>query len=317
VDVAVDLLFTLIGLGLLVKAADVFVDASAGLSLQLKIPPVVVGAVVIGLGTSVPEVLVSSFAAAGGDAALGVGNIVGSNIANLSLVLGVAALLSRVEVGRGTLRREVPLSVGAVVAFGIVVRAGLPVAGGIALLVALGVLLVLAARTRGGAADEELAEEVEELEAESRQQPTSRLGLVAFAGLVGTAIGAQLVVTGSTGIAAASGLSQGLVGLTLVAVGTSLPEMVTAVHAARRGQHELVLGNVLGSNVFNSLLAGGLVAVLAPGQLDDQLLATRGVMAMVAVSLVAWVMMARWRGVGRVGAVVLLAGYAIAVVVTT
>lgn len=314
--VALDLLFTLVGLALLVKAADVFVDASAGLSLQLRIPPVVVGAVVIGLGTSVPEVLVSSFAAAGGDATLGVGNIVGSNIANLSLVLGVAALLSTVEVGRGTLRREVPLSVAAVVAFGVVVRAGLPVAGGVVLLAALVVVLVLAARTRGSAADQELVGEVEELEAQTRQQPTRRLGLVALVGLAGTALGAQLVVTGSTGIATASGLSEGLVGLTLVAVGTSLPEMVTAVHAARRGQHELVLGNVLGSNVFNSLLAGGLVAVLAPGHLDDQLLATRGVTAMVAVSLVAWFMMARWRGVGRAGAAVLLAGYVIAVAVT-
>ena len=138
---AIDLLLTLVGLVVLVKAADVFVDGAAGMSFRLRIPPVVVGAVVIGLGTSMPEVLVSALAASGGDADLGVGNIVGSNIANLSLVLGVAALLSPVSrAQRARCAGRCPLSVGGGGGFGLVVFAGLPLAGGVA----------AAVRARGG-----------------------------------------------------------------------------------------------------------------------------------------------------------------------
>ena len=307
---------TAVGLAVLVKAADVFVDGAAALSARLDVAPVLVGAVVIGLGTSVPELLISTFAALGGDAELGVGNIVGSNIANLSLVLGVAALLTPVAVTSSTLRREAPVSLAAVVAFGIVVAIGLPFAGGVALLVALVVLLVLAIRTRSLPSDAELIEEVEELEERAGSVSTSRLSLRTTVGLIGTAIGAQLVVGGASGLAAATGLASGLVGLTVVAIGTSLPELVTAIQASRRGEDELVLGNVLGSNVFNSLLAGGTIAVLAPGPIADTALATRGVAVMVAVAVIARVSMAGGRRIGRPAAVLLLAGYAVAVVVT-
>lgn len=311
-----DLALTAVGLVVLVKAADVFVDGAAALSLRLRLSPVLVGAVIIGLGTSVPEVLVSSFAALGGDADLGVGNIVGSNMANLSLVLGVAALLTPVAVGSATLRREAPASMLAVVVFGALVAAGLPRWGGVLLLLALVGVLVVASRNRDEPADAELSAEVVELEAADPQVATGRLWLRALVGLVGTALGAQLVVSGATGLAEASGLSGGLVGLTLVAIGTSLPELVTAVHASRRGEDELVLGNVLGSNIFNSLLAGGLIAVLAPGPIDDRALATRGVTVMIAVAVFAWALMARGRRIGRGGAAVLLAGYVVAVAVS-
>lgn len=316
VRTVLDLTLTAVGLVLLVRAADMFVDATAALSIRLRLSPVLVGAVVIGLGTSVPEVLITSFAALGGDADLGVGNVVGSNIANLSLVLGVAALLTPVAVSSSTLRREAPLSVAAVTAFGVLVASGLPRWGGVALLVALVVVLAAATRNRTDASDVELAEEVIELEEAEDVVSTGRLSARAVVGLVGTALGAQLVVTGATGIAATTGLSGGLVGLTLVAIGTSLPELVTAVHASRRGEDELVLGNVLGSNIFNSLLAGGLVATLAPGPIDDTALATRGVTVMVAVAVLAWALMARGRRVGRAGAAVLLAGYVVAVAVS-
>lgn len=317
-NTVIDLVLTVAGLVLLVRAADVFVDAAAALSIEWRIPPVLVGAVIIGLGTSAPEVLVSALAAVEGDAALGVGNIVGSNIANLSLVLGVAALMVPVAVASGTLRREAPVSVLAVTAFGAVVALGLPRWSSVALLSAVAVVVLIAARGGTRAGDEELAQEVLEEVAEQTPDPGSRgrLPLRALGGLIGTALGAQVVVTGAMGIAEDTGLSGGLIGLTLVAVGTSLPELVTAVQATRRGQDELVLGNVLGSNIFNSLLAGGLVVLIAPGPLDDRGLATRGVAVMVAVSVLAWALMARHRRIGRVGAVALLAGYGLAVAVT-
>ena len=317
-DLVIDLALLLAGLVLLVHSADVFVDAAAALSIQWRIPPVVVGAVVIGLGTSAPEVLISTLAAIEGDAALGVGNVIGSNIANLSLVLGVAALLAPVAVASSTLRREAPVSVLAVVAFGAAVAIGLPRWSGVALLGAMAAVVVAATRARTMAGDEELIEEVLEEVAEQPTDPRSRARrpLRALAGLIGTALGAQVVVTGAVGIADETGLSGGFVGLTLVAVGTSLPELVTAVQAARRGQDELILGNVLGSNIFNSLLAGGLVVLIEPGPLDDRSLATRGVAVMVAVSVLAWVLMERRRRIGRLAAGTLLAGYGVAVVVT-
>jgi cation:H+ antiporter len=318
VDVVIDLALLLAGLVLLVRSADVFVDAAAALSIEWRIPPVVVGAVVIGLGTSAPEVLISTLAAVEGDAALGVGNVIGSNIANLSLVLGVAALLAPVAVASSTLRREAPVSVLAVAAFGAAVAIGLPRWSGVALLGAMVAVVVAATRARAMAGDEELVEEVLEEVAEQPADPRSRARrpLRALVGLIGTALGAQVVVTGAVGIADETGLSGGFVGLTLVAVGTSLPELVTAVQAARRGQDELILGNVLGSNIFNSLLAGGLVVLIEPGPLDDRSLATRGVAVMVAVSVLAWALMERRRRIGRLAACTLLAGYGVAVAVT-
>lgn len=333
----IDLVLTAAGMVLLVRAADLFVDSAAALSIVWRIPPVLVGAVVIGLGTSLPEVLISTLAAVEGDAALGVGNIVGSNIANLSLVLGVAAVLTPVVADSATLRREAPVSVVAVAAFGIVVAAGLPRWGGVVLALGLVVVVVGATRRRAAPSDEELVEEVLEevadeldpaaagVRADSAARadstgrsggPRTRLVVRSLAGLAGTALGAQVVVSGALGIAEDTGLSGGLIGLTLVAVGTSLPELVTAVQASRRGQDELVLGNVLGSNIFNSLLAGGLVVLIAPGPLDDRALATRGVAVMVAVAVLAWVLMERGRRIGRVGAAALLAGYGVAVAVT-
>lgn len=317
VDVALDVVLALLGLVVLVRAADVFVRGAAAVSSRLQVPPIVVGAVVIGLGTSVPELLVSVFAAVDGNAELGVGNVIGSNIANLSLVLGVAALLTPVMASSTTLRREAPLSFLAVTAFGVVVWVGLPLVGGVLLLCAVVVVLVMAVRTRAEPSDAELIEEVRAVESRWDALSTTRLGLLTTLGLVGTAVGAQMVVTGATGVAAATGLADGLVGLTLVALGTSLPELVTAVQATRRGEDELVMGNVLGSNMFNSLLAGGLVAVLAPGPIDDRLLATRGVAVMVAVAALGWVAISRGRHISRPVAALLLAGYGVAVVVTT
>ncbi len=320
-----DLALTLIGLVVLVRAADVFVDSTAALSGRYDISPVLVGAVVIGLGTSLPELLISTFAAAGGDPALGVGNIVGSNIANLSLVLGVAALMTPVAVSSSTLRREAPLSVAAVAAFGVLVLAGLPFLGGVVLLVALVVILALAVQATADPSDVDLVEEVETFEEHLEKELGDEFGAVMttrvltfrlLVGLTGTAAGAQLVVSGATGVATATGVASGLVGLTVVAIGTSLPELVTAVQASRRGEDELVLGNVLGSNVFNSLLAGGVLAMVAPGPIDDIRLATSGVVVMVGVALWGWASMARGRRIGRTEAGLLLVGYVVAVLVT-
>lgn len=303
------------GFVVLAVASDHFVDGAVGIARRIGISTVVVGAVVIGLGTSLPELAVSVLAAVDGDAALGVGNIIGSNIANVGLVLGVAALITPIAVSSSVLRREAPLSTASVLAFAVVVWLGLPLAGGIVLLAALGVVLVVVVRSSSRATSPELAREVED-QARRREgtgeavgASAPRLAVVTVAGLVGTVLGAQLLVDSARSIAAELGLSDGFVGVTLLAVGTSLPELVTAAQAARRGEDELIVGNVVGSNVFNSLLVGGAVAVVAPGRLSDPALTVVGATAMVAVSVLALVVMARSGRITRVGAATLLVAW--------
>ncbi len=305
------LVLSLIGLAVLARSADAFVDGAVGLSRRYGVSPVLVGAVVIGLGTSVPELLVSVIAAAGGDAQLGVGNVVGSNVANLSLVLGTAALLVPIAVSSSILRREAPVSFLAVAAFAVALQGGLTRLESIGLLIGLFVVVVAAVRTSSRSTNVELAEEIEEAEV---RVPTSRVGTVTLAGLLGTALGAQLLVTGATGLAGEIGLSDGLVGVTMVAIGTSLPELVTAIQAARKGEDELIVGNVLGSNVVNSLLVGGTIGLISPGPLADTRLVTFGAATMVVVAAVAWSTMARGSRIVRWEAIVLLAGYGAVVV---
>jgi cation:H+ antiporter len=303
-----------LGLALLALASEWFVVGAARVATSLRISAVIVGAVVVGVGTSAPEVLVTVLASSGGDPDLAVGNVVGSNLANLTLVLGVAALTARVVVDSGTLRREAPLSTIAVCLFAVALWFGLGPVAGAALLVALIIALavvVRAARTSRNVDESELIGEVIELEDDPA--PSLGRGVVrALAGLAGTLVGAQLVVAGAVSVAGSAGLSEGFVGLTIVAIGTSLPELVTAVQAARHGEDDLVIGNVLGSNLFNSLAAGGLIGLLSGGvTIEGRMWWSVALMVFTAVSVGA---LMRWRrSIGRSEAAVLLVAYVVVV----
>ncbi|MDH3752373.1 MAG: calcium/sodium antiporter [Acidimicrobiia bacterium] len=302
----IGLLLVVVGLGLLTKAADWFVVGAVRVSLRLRVSTVVVGVVVIGFGTSAPELLVSGLAAGQGDTDLGIGNIIGSNVANLSLVLGVAALVVPIVVDRPILRREAPIAVGAVILFAVLVQGGLSRSDGIiligALFVSLTYLIVSAVRA-----------DVAELEIDDEYRVETSLRrelLLTGGGLFGTVVGAQLLVEGARRIADALDLSDGFVGLSLVAIGTSLPELVTAVTAARHDETDLIVGNLLGSNLFNSLAVGGAVGLIGPGPLDDSNLAGLATVIMVVVTVAAWVFMIGGRIV-RWEAIALLMSYAI------
>jgi cation:H+ antiporter len=258
------------GLVLLTFAADRFVLGAARLSTALSISPVVIGVIVIGFGTSAPELVVTSLASLQGSQDIAFGNIVGSNTANMLLVLGAAALMSPIAVSVVTLRREVPLMLAGVVALTVATADGrATVTVGVALLVAgaaVAAFLVRSAmRDRTGAGV--LAGEVEEYEGATPPKPWPS-ALLALLGLVGTVAGAQMLVVGATELARDLGISEAVIGLTVVAIGTSLPELVTAVAAARRKEADLVVGNVLGSNLFNSLPIAGVAAVLGGPELD-------------------------------------------------
>ena len=299
------LVYSIVGLAVLSLAADQFVRGAARLAVVLRMAPIVVGAIVVGFGTSAPEMLVSGVAAANGRLDIGVGNIIGSNVANISLVLGAASFVALVPVSRSVVRRDAAVSVAAVAMFALLAQGELDRLKGALLLVALGawfVLILRGARTPGSEADmDDLSELVGE-------DPPA-LGIETLRTLVSLALvagSAYILVEGAERVADALDLSGGFVGYTMVAVGTSAPELVTAVVAARQRQTELLVGNLLGSNVFNSLAVGGVISLVGPGPVGDVTLQTLGSVMMVVICAVSWVGMAIGHRVTRIDGILLL-----------
>lgn len=310
-DLALDVVFLIGGLALLTVGADRFVLGAARLSVLAAISPVIIGAVVIGFGTSLPELAVSGLAAAQGTQDLALANVAGSNTANVLLVLGGAAVVRPMAVRAATLRREVLLMLAAVALFALVTANGLvSVVDAVVLLaggaLALGALTRAALRDR--AATIVVGSEVTEYTG-PRPRAVPAAALTAL-GMGGVLVGAQLVVEGARGLAGAAGISEVVIGVTVVAVGTSLPELVTAVAAARRGESDLVLGNVLGSTLFNALPVAGVAGLLQTSSLAPEFLPN--MVLMVAACLVAAAVL--WLGgrVTRIEGVVLLALFAAA-----
>ena len=218
-------IFLIIGLALLFKSGNWLVDGSASLARSLNLSSVVIGAVVLGFGTSAPELVVSTIAAWRGNPALGVGNIVGSNVANLSLILGCAGLITAVKLPPSVIRRQAPLSIASVAVFALFVMDGrLTRTDGVILSALLIATIIYLVRSPSGSVEEPVEGNLS----------VRRSLFVATTGLVGVLAGAQFAVTGATTLAEKWGLSGGFIGFSLVAVGTSLPELVTVIVAARK-----------------------------------------------------------------------------------
>lgn len=263
----------LAGFGALVKGAGIFVDGSAALARNFRVPGLIIGLTIVAVGTSAPELAVSITAAVQGANEIALSNVVGSNIFNLLCVLGLCALLHPVSSERAVLKRDFPLSIGITalvfllscggfVFSGQVFQAGMDSSAGvvgraegillIGLVIAYIAYLVIDARRHP--AREEDAE----------KEPVWKCALFIAAGLVLIVAGGQAVVYGAKEIAGALGMSETLIGLTIVAVGTSLPELVTSVVAARKGETGLAVGNVVGSNILNLMLILGISAAIHP-----------------------------------------------------
>ena len=296
------------GVVLLAYAADQFVLGAARVALISRISPLVVGVVIIGFGTSSPELLVSAIAAAGDDPEIAVGNIVGSNIANLSMLLGIGAIIVPITVGSGTVRREAPITVGAMVLFLLVVQGGVAWWEGVVLLVAMAAALWQVTRGASGVGDP-LGPEAEELADPTHHSMRTEIVRTVL-GLIGTVAGAQLLLWGAIDVADRAGLGEGFVGATLVAVGTSLPELVTVVQSARRRETDLIVGNLLGSNLFNALGVGGVIGLIGASELDNTRLTIVAAGAAVGVALLAAAAMRTRRTVERWEGIALIVVYA-------
>ncbi len=304
------ILLTVVGLALLWLASDQFVIGASALARRLGVSPLAVGVVVMGFGTSAPELVVSAVAALSGSPEVGIGNVVGSNLANLTLVLGVAAFMAPLAVSSKTLRREVVLAVGATIAFAVAIQGGLERWEG-ALLLAL-LVAALTLLLRGGkrvSVGNEVVSSATPTQEGGVTISLSREVVRTVVSLILIVAGADLLVRGALGIADIAGLSGGFVGVTIVALGTSLPELATAIAAGRRGETSLIVGNLLGSNLFNGLAVGGAVLLLSPGPLEAANLTGIGASAMVAAALLALVFMRTGYRVGRREGALLMLGY--------
>lgn len=264
------LLILVVGLCGLTFGGDWLTRGAAATSVNLRISPVVVGLTVVSMATSMPE-LMTSLLAAKDSPGLAIGNILGSNVANIGLILGITALIAPLVVQLRLMRREVPILVGVTVLFTVFAMGGFQRGEGLILLIlTLGYLgyVVRSARREPGAVN---AEFMEEVEAASRLSMGQAAGLVLL-GAVLLAVGADLLVGSSVEIAGRFGVSDALIGLTIVAIGTSLPELAASVAAARAGHSDICAGNIVGSNLFNLLLIGGCVVTITPFPVDPMLL---------------------------------------------
>ena len=294
----------LLGLAGLVFSADQFVRGSASVAKIYRISPVLIGAVLLGFGTSLPESLVSITAAATGDLDIAAGNIIGSNVANLGLVMAYAVMITQVKVSKTVFSQEGVITLCATVALTIVLAGG-SIGRGEGALLLIGGILVLVRILSNSGDQEKLSESTQDF-----QKSTEILRVVV--GLIGTVVGAFFTVRGAAGLAESWGITGGFVGFLLIAIGTSLPELVTTAACARRGEMELIVGNLFGSNIFNCLLVGGLMGVVGPGEISSPSITGWGLFFMVLVTVTLLGLTRKGEPIQKSGGVLLLAIYLIA-----
>jgi cation:H+ antiporter len=300
---AVDIVRVVAGLVILVIAADRLVLSAVRIAKVLDVSAIIIGAVIVGFGTSVPEFVVSAVAASDGNLELAMSNVVASNIANVTLVLGVAALMAVIATKTAVIRREGLLMLGSVTLLAAFLLSGSVgrIAGVVLLVAMVGALVILLRWSR----DAEAEADLDTIDADKNPLAVEVVyGLVA---LVATMVAGRVLLDGVVGIGAELGLGVVFMGV-VTGVGTSLPELSAAVSAARRKQTDIVLGNVLGSNTFNSLGVAGLAAVVGPGEVGG--LGAPVVVLMVAAALAAGIFAYTKQRISKLEGLILLAVFA-------
>ena len=287
----------ILGLAMLVWSADRFVEGSAATARHFGMPPLLIGMVVVGFGTSAPEMVVSALAAWQGKSGIALGNAYGSNITNIALILGVTALISPIAVHSQVLRKELPIltAVTALAAWqlsdGVITRADA------ALLLAVFAGLMAWTIWQGlRQQNDALGSEIEQ-ELAAHAMPVRRAVFWLALGLILLIISSRILVWGAVEIAEGLGVSDLIIGLTVVAVGTSLPELASSIIAARRGEHDIALGNILGSNLFNTLAVVGVAAAIQPLSVGAEVL-DRDMLVMAALTLSLFAIGYGWRQPG-------------------
>ena len=306
-EILLPVLAVLGGFVALVWAADRFVMGAAAVAHNSGVSPLVIGLTIVGFGTSAPEMLVSSVAAYNGVANLSIGNAVGSNITNIALVLGLAAMVRPLQIHAKVIGRELPVMIVVMIfAAALMLDGELGRIDGVLLLGGLVVMVIFVVRE--GLQEDGEPPELEELEGSMK---TAAAVFWIVAGLVVLLISSEMLVWGATEVAELFDVSERVIGLTVVAFGTSLPELAATLVAARRGEHDIAVGNVVGSNVFNTLGVLGLPGVIRPGRAEP-LVMLLDIPVMIGVAMLLWILARAfrpYRHVGRYRGAMLVAVY--------
>lgn len=306
------ILSLVVGLAVLVWSADKFVDGASGIAKFYGMPPLLIGVVIIGFGTSAPELVVSALASYQGNAGIALGNAYGSNITNIALILGATSILMPISVHSQVLRKELPiLTLVSLATVGLIYDFDLSRFDALILLLIFTLLMAwtiwAGIKNSKDAFSQEMEAELKDLE----KMPIKKSYLYTISGLVLLIISSRALVYGAVGIATALGVSDIVIGLTVVAVGTSLPEFASSIIAARKGEPDIALGNVLGSNLFNTLAVVGIAGTIHPFTFEKEIL-YRDISVMLLLTISLFIFGYGFKGQGRINRVegsILLASY--------
>lgn len=307
-EVIIAVVFLLAGFWGLIKGADIFVDSASQIAAKLKVPLIVIGLTIVAFGTSAPEAAISITSAFQGSAGITVGNVIGSNIMNILLVLGLSALVCSLPVKKTTFRYEIPfVAVITAVLLGLGVWNGSldRIDGLIFILffaVFMGYLIVLSKKGDSSAVDD--------VPTIDENASVPKMILFVVLGLVMVVLGSDFTVSGATKIAEVMGLEERIIGLTVVAFGTSLPELVTCIQAARKQKVDIAIGNIIGSNIFNILFVVGISALVSPEPIGFEGTFIIDAIVAIAAAVLLWLLTLKNKRISRLGGGIMLLCYA-------
>ncbi len=306
------ILSVVFGLVLLVWSADKFVDASSSLAKYYGMPPLIIGMVIVGFGTSAPELVVSALASYEGNPGIALGNAYGSNISNIALILGATALMLPIAVNSQVIKKELPILTAATfLSVFLLMDYELSRLDAFVLIILFGALMIWTLRQVKSNPNDSFGTQMSQELTAAPATPVGKLYGLLLMGLILLIASSRLLVYGSVGIASSLGVPDIIIGLTIVAVGTSLPEFASSIIAARKGESDIALGNVIGSNLFNTMAVVGLAGLIAPLKVERDVL-MRDLPVMVFFTLLLFVMGYGFRGKGRINRVeggILMLGY--------
>lgn len=303
-DILIQIVLLAVGFAMLMKGADWFVEGASSVADRLGIPLIVIGLTIAAMGTSLPEAAVSISAATKGSAGITIGNVIGSNIMNVLLILGLTGVIRRVAVKKNTIRYEIPFTIAITVLLAVMGLSDQTI-GRLEGVILWGCMILYLAYlywlTKQGVPLEEMPEV-------DRKDPVWKMLLMIVVGIVMIVWGSDISVDAATSLAQMFGMSERLIGLTIVAFGTSLPELVTSVTAAIKGKADIAVGNIVGSNIFNILFVVGTTALITPVAYSRDFM----IDSIVAIGTVVllWLCVIRKKELGRLGGGVMLAAYA-------
>lgn len=296
-SILIDLIAILAGFALLIWSADLFVTGASATARNLGVSPLVIGLTVVGMGTSAPELLVSAIASLEGNPGLAVGNAIGSNITNIALVLGATAVVAPLWVHSSIIKREYPLlfiaTLLAVLLLAFDNHLGL-LDGFLMILALFAIMGWVVYRALRQSKQAQFSADIDPLTSEFEHEipegmPMQKALLLLLAGIILLLASSKLLVWGAVNVAAFFGVSDLVIGLTIVAIGTSLPELAASIVSVRKGEHDIALGNIIGSNMFNILGVLGIAGLLQPALLDDGVL-IRDLLIMVVLTIALFIM---------------------------